>query len=1531
MAFLQQARCERSKPIGLEEPLSTRVAENALDILDTGSVLALANCVPNDGTTSGSAYTLVQKLLDLAYELRDTASEDAMAHLCYIRERLIKDCRAKKPTQQDLLKYAYVILILLEEQITVPGKTGDELRRLFDAVHGLLNPENVKLNSKWRTKRGDEGYISEVTARIQSYFNTIPPTRLECPSLGQMAALNPPQRMLQYLISKQGPEDQRVLVVMRPGLGKSIVCLNAFNNYKDRPRMLAAASDELLANIKAEDRKIRESQLIERYGDDVLKGVVFCDFRYADVVKPGPNDPPGAELPVGFGNRKVQEILDDPDGVVVIDEAHELYDMDVKTAVNRAGAYFALAQQHAVEFRLLLQRSKCKVVVALTGTPFSDEAPRNPSVKPEGYEEERTSAVSEGEVLDTAELTSLLAKPSVKNKTTTPSVDELSETLDNVTIADDAPNIPDMPKAKAGVVDRQGSHTEGDDAKVESDEPTESMDDELGHPSKSIDDVQDETHLMECSLFMPQIDAATKKALEKAYPNVNDMCSVVSAAIHTEAGIPSNATAADDDYVEKITKGIQILAGQLEGPPSERSQGMRALGLDAEPTFAASRRRRDSLEQPVELTGGLTDRGDALCRMVTRNAPPWKWTGCVLSANYYTGTTAFLAIDPEMRMLPSLFGTAMSRSVNVVQVDLDKVAPPKRVKGAPRAKYQGPDAKYKAKPDCRIANIPFLVSGGGTRKAFDEAALKEPERLVPKLNTAVDSVIRARNPRPIVNEVDGPVIFESIEPPIEGVSTQGLITFRLQVPRENLLFTKIASLEGVRATPRPSINQGHAGTAILQFPDGTAHIVDMQSKALLSSSPVQYDRALEADPIEQDALVAIPCIDPSRTILVRNQKIVVYDTVRCAVDRVMTYEVPEDAIVQELTLHEPSKVDTTPEYFSFEHDTGDEDDEVTIMYFRNDHEGSFKPRQLVMIAADEGFELFEKLLYLKGGVEVEAATVPLIVSGDASTDERKRAIGDFITQFNGSDETKDIAIVEVGKFSTGLDVVGSKPEGNSRPLGCSLIHHVTEPSTAVQYLQRTLRVSRFCQRRAGRICRIIMYQVVGGISGIATCSERARKQLEGSMQQLFGGGDELGLLRRFDEISLNKDLSELMNASAASAVLAGGTFFRRSYYPTIGHLSGLDTQTLQLVGDFVKHVNAACEKQRQEVNKTPCVAHSSRECPWLMCSTRDSSHPCVRRLQGSLCSNLPTAFGNFSSWMQNLNARDVSDLLRSEVAKPVWKELIDSGALRFGDSTQHFEFKKLPHPEGDKLYSLADQLRNRVSMHGKDDQKKQTSISLSVIFACALVAENWLMMMGGRLQTDKNSLLVFPEFCASIMVVLYDVGQRLYRSRLPGRASTDDQINRANRFLDRLKFTSNARYAALAGILATAAVGATYAGAQKDGAAIPDGDVDGGAEEGDAHSEPHTTADDDPETAAPSAESVASSKKRVKRRKKRSGTRQNDRDPHTLLYIYEKELDTVLSGKSNAFEWASDPAHLFVPLLAVQIYAYRLQTSRIVE
>ena len=138
MAFLQQARCETSKPIGLEEQLSIKVAESALNVLDSGDVLKLANCIPNDGSPSGSAYTLVQRLLNLAYDLRETASKDAMAHLCYIRDRLIQECRERRPTQQSMLKYAYVILILLEEQIGVDGRAGDELRLVFDAVHGLL-------------------------------------------------------------------------------------------------------------------------------------------------------------------------------------------------------------------------------------------------------------------------------------------------------------------------------------------------------------------------------------------------------------------------------------------------------------------------------------------------------------------------------------------------------------------------------------------------------------------------------------------------------------------------------------------------------------------------------------------------------------------------------------------------------------------------------------------------------------------------------------------------------------------------------------------------------------------------------------------------------------------------------------------------------------------------------------------------------------------------------------------------------------------------------------------------------------------------------------------------------------------------------------------------------------------------------------------------------------------------------------------------------------------------------------------------
>ena len=1531
----------------MQEQLSTRVADNVLSVIDTSNALSLANCKPNDGSETGSAFSLVQGLLDLAHRLGAKTSETAMAHLCYIRDSLVKECDAARPSYKTLLKYAYIILIILEEHIGVDGvdpRAAEELRHVFDAIHGILSHDNVKLGSPWRTKRGDVGYISEVTARVRAFFNTIPPPRLECPSRGHMGALSPPQRMLQYIISKQGPADQRVLVAMRPGLGKSLVCLNVFNNYVDRPRMLAAASDELLANIKSEDIKTRDNKLIDNYAGGVLNGVVFCDFRYADAVKPGPNDPPGAVMPVGFGNKAVRDILDDPRGVVVIDEAHELYDMDVKTAVNRAGSFFALAQKHAVEFRGLLQRSKCQVVVALTGTPFSDDVPRPKSQNPGGDIEERSLAHGledmasgpESYVMEDGEFHSYLVGPS------------------------DASDVRDDTTASALV---QPPESEGRDMV--------DMDDALSMEVQPSELAKSETSRRECSLLFQRLDDAMRTTLREGFASMDDLCGVVSTVIHTAGQLPLDATETNPEYIAKVNSGIERVVGDLNSGGTRRELVLSALGLATgggvgEGTFRSSRTRKKDIRATPEdfdvLTGGLTNRGDALCRMITRNAPPWQWSGCVLTANYYTGTDAFLSVDPEMKLLPSLFGTSISRSVNVVQVDLDSTPEAKR--GGAGSQYKGPDDKYKSNPDCRISSIPFLVNTGASRTQFDAAALKEPERLIPKLNKAVESVLLARNPRPIVNERDGSVIFESVEVPIEGVSTQALVTFRVRVPKERTLFDNILELEGVRSTLKPSIRSGHMGSAIVQFPNGEAHILPLLPRSALTTSIVRYDVSKEDEKIPIDAIVAIPLQgNATKTVFVRNQTVIAYEEVRCAIDRAVHAKVPSGAVVHEIVFHNQTATRAAPDYFAFSVYDGDGDDGVT-MYFRNDHSGSFLPRQLVMIAADEGFRLFEQLLYIKGGAEVRNATVPLIVAGDASTDERKRAINAFLHAFNGADTSKDIAIVEVGKFSTGLDVVGTKPERNSRPLGCSFIHHVTEPTTAVQYLQRTLRVSRFCQRRAGRICRIVMYQVVGGRSGIAQCSLQARRQLTASMQQLFGANDTLGILGELDAISMNKDMDDLMNSSSASAILAGGTFFRRSYYPSIGHLSGLDTQMLEMVHEFIKSISTVCDERRKNISETPCVAHSAKECPSLVCTlTGDVVHPCVHNLEGSLCANISQEFGNFASWMQQLSARDVEGLLRSEVAVPTWDFMLSNGICRLSDvGKPELVLPDATSNDGDRFWSHCDRLKERVSPFASEDEVQT--------FACALVAEQWLHKMGTRLQMSRDSLRVFPEFCASLMAIMFFDGQRLYSSRTVGRAPNVDQHSRASRLLERLKHSSQPRVSALASAMAkgggallsmlpsyggtasgTASLGNTtivsvrgFPGV-KCGVTIEDAvrtmNAQGlkldltNAEDARrvmitadmARRYGCTGAGAGVEHADPGGGGGGSKRGGGSNKMHGRGVSRHVSDT-TILDIYEKQMESLWDGKSTAFEWASTPAHLFVPLLAVQIYAFRLQTAR---
>ena len=1596
MSFLRMAANERARPIELlgssVPPLPPAIAKRISERLSADPaesvVESVAKCDATGGGDASSAFVLVSKLLNLAQRVSVGAPDITRERLAFIAKSLGSACEQKPPTRHELMQYAYTLVIMLE------SFTDDEtVRDMFDAIHGALSSDNVKLDAKWKTQRGDAGYMAEMTDRLRAYFATQPDTKLSCAKMGcegieGSLALNPPQRVIEYLISAQGPQgpiDQRMLVCMRPGLGKSIVALTAFYNYfdpnKKRRMMLCASSDELLSNIRAEDAKVGANGILKKWDARLMaeKNIVFCDFRYSNVIPPGPKDyvytngdvsvptvedaweaikqparrtpPPGfertvGEMPVGIHHVSVQAVLKDPEAVIVIDEAHDLFDLDDKSAVNRAGNSNPFAKEFAYEFLGMLEKSEARVVVCLTGTPFSDEPPRPPG----------SASGAEGVTNESNELTR-------SSPVFMPPPDQSSEDVG----ADDS----DDARPEKGL----------DDGALGGDELG---DDELGDDELGDGELGDGAPLGDDELRDDGLD-------------------------DDELGLGSETDLNADGPADGPADDLKPPAGRPDKMPTtfRRSSFPRRNALGARWV------RPDVSHLP---SGGLTERGDALLRMLSRGGAPSMWVGGVLAANYYSGAQTFLELSPPLGTLPLLKGRAISRSVDVIQVNLDDL-PEKKDKGV---KFDGPDKRFLAKQRevgekteaadgtpsyhivdpkvftraCRLTNVPYLVNRGEGRNAFDTAALKEPERLIPKLHAAVEAVLRARRGYDILDAVAGPVVFETILPPEECVAAQGLVRYRLNSQTQAPMFKTVRELDGVVANAVTDFGadgkQKRQVTVILdQHAAEVFDEVDVQETDTL----YMYGEQSDETPLREGSIIVLPLVSRSgKTVAIRNRLVASPQPIRLACDRQMSTERPQAAQGEpplDIRRIEPYK-ETKPAgassqtYFSYEHK--DADGTVTTYYFRNSPQGSYRPRQLVMISADEGYKLFEQLLYqtfveqavrdheakekekagAEGGTAADAkerarrveevreraeedirrAVVTLFTQPDAGSSERAAAIQAFEKRFNGSyaevaDEPvetirvgaravdrlvadADIALVEASKFSTGLDVTGPTPKGNARPLGCSYIHHVTDCTSAVQYMQRTLRVSRFCLRRYGRICRVVMYQLVGGDSAIGECAHRAREQLNESMAQLFGGsGDQIGLLQRFDALSVDSGISDLMTSTGASAVLAGGTFLRRSYYPKLGHLGGIDEALMQMFVDFVSELNETCLAQMNAVRHTPCISHAKDTCPTMACAPGEGAFPCVRRLEGSVCTDLMQSFGAFASWMQSLSATKMARMIvPTPLAQKLWNKLVSSGAVTPSPSDAFAVTLRWEEDSAKQIIWMADVLRREIRLSLRSSLSEDAP-ELAWL-AVALLGERWLSMMSPVHLLNSNSLSTFPHLCAGLLVMLYGIGQRLKDQRSFGTRFTDGMKSRTRHMLEKLSQSALKHRAAVlsAGVLTGAGIAAAVS--------RPSGLRVAGARAGKGAAAGASVA-----TALLSTASAQAARSPLPSVREGETTETHyvpasDRSlsDATLLSQYKNELGEAIAGSPTAFEWATDPAHLFVPILSVQLFALKSQVTR---
>ena len=270
-----------------------------------------------------------------------------------------------------------------------PGPAASEARRKYATVlwdytelyapaarrAALHAPTTVvPRRSKWRTRRGDPGFLEEATQRLSQHliqvFGTAKPS-LSCPDKRGPLKLTPPQEVVRYLYDPEtGPATKRFLVVLRPGFGKTLCMLVAlaahWKAYEaarkldpklSPPPFLVLALPPVQANLSAE-LKLFAGQL----GIEAMPEPVMIDFRYANA----------ANLDT------IRRIGRNPRGCILVDEATDLVELSLDKQRNSGGASRPQARANGILIARMLETELHAdlALMLLTGTPALDELVR---------------------------------------------------------------------------------------------------------------------------------------------------------------------------------------------------------------------------------------------------------------------------------------------------------------------------------------------------------------------------------------------------------------------------------------------------------------------------------------------------------------------------------------------------------------------------------------------------------------------------------------------------------------------------------------------------------------------------------------------------------------------------------------------------------------------------------------------------------------------------------------------------------------------------------------------------------------------------------------------------------------------------------------------------------------------------------------------------------------------------------------------------------------------------------------------------
>jgi hypothetical protein len=322
-------------------------------------------------------------------------------------------------------------------------------------------------------------------------------------------------------------------------------------------------------------------------------------------------------------------------------------------------------------------------------------------------------------------------------------------------------------------------------------------------------------------------------------------------------------------------------------------------------------------------------------------------------------------------------------------------------------------------------------------------------------------------------------------------------------------------------------------------------------------------------------------------------------------------------------------------------------------YVSNAPTDAARPRQLIMLDKKHGLGLFPRVIKAVAKKLYPTVAVPVDKLLLVLDDKRKK---DEMDAAFHEKQSAPWLVANAAEFSESIDLPG--PYNNP----VAVQHYVSIPvdakgrGNASQFVQGMLRTARFCKSRPGWNVRLLMYQLVDDKHGsVATCDENAMTGLREQTTADFKDSDAPFVRAR--RYAIDAAVMQHINDGTEGEV-------DPNFVAPRPWLGAIDLS-------WVEELVATCAVQDEDVQKTPCVARPTSDCPEPLC--RVDAGRCVSRPEGTVCDRLSFELERFEAWANGLSDHAIAGF--HAPAEDAVRTLMDAGAFAGADNNPETEGK----------------------------------------------------------------------------------------------------------------------------------------------------------------------------------------------------------------------------------------------------------------